>query len=159
MFFAVICNISRNFFAGDSTVKNQEDEIIINSQLFPPVNKLNGVGRDGMVVNQSDSGRGSILTLGRNSNGELGFFYYMSTEKIPPYRAYLTYEWVTSANPYFLFQIIDDEATEINGTSIICDHEQLTNDNAWYTISGRRLTGKPSTKGVYIHNGKKMVVK
>ncbi len=92
MFFAVICNISRNFFAGDSTVKNQEDEIIINSQLFPPVNKLNGVGRDGMVVNQSDSDRGSILTLGRNSNGELGFFYYMSTEKIPPYRAYLTYE-------------------------------------------------------------------
>lgn len=134
----------------------------LDSQLTPwnmYVNKLNGVGRDGMVVNQSDSDRGSILTLGRNSNGELGFFYYMSTEKIPPYRAYLTYEWVTSANPYFLFQIIDDEATGINGTSLICDHEQLTNDNAWYTISGRRLTGKPSTKGVYIHNGKKMVVK
>lgn len=30
--------------------------------------------------------------------------------------------------------------------------------NGWYTPDGRRLTVKPSTKGVYIHNGRKIVV-
>ena len=29
----------------------------------------------------------------------------------------------------------------------------------WYTIDGRRLNGKPTTKGLYIVNGKKIVVK
>ena len=31
--------------------------------------------------------------------------------------------------------------------------------DTWYSISGQRLQGKPTTKGVYIHNGKKEVVK
>jgi surface protein len=27
----------------------------------------------------------------------------------------------------------------------------------WYTIDGRKLSGKPTTKGIYLHNGKKVV--
>ena len=30
---------------------------------------------------------------------------------------------------------------------------------AWYTIDGRHLSGKPSKKGLYINNGKKVLVK
>ncbi len=38
--------------------------------------------------------------------------------------------------------------------------EDIVNDNgAWYTITGVKLPGKPKTKGVYIHNGKKVFVK
>ena len=29
----------------------------------------------------------------------------------------------------------------------------------WYTLDGVRLSGKPSTKGIYINNGKKIVIK
>ena len=29
----------------------------------------------------------------------------------------------------------------------------------WYTLDGVRLDGKPSTKGIYINNGKKSVIK
>ena len=29
----------------------------------------------------------------------------------------------------------------------------------WYTLDGRKLQGKPTQKGVYISNGKKMVIK
>ena len=29
----------------------------------------------------------------------------------------------------------------------------------WYTLDGRKLSGKPNAKGVYIQNGKKIVVK
>ena len=31
--------------------------------------------------------------------------------------------------------------------------------DVWYTINGVKLAGKPTTKGLYIHNGRKEVVK
>ena len=40
------------------------------------------------------------------------------------------------------------------------DNGQMINDKAgWYTIDGRKLSGKPAVKGIYINNGKKVVVK
>ena len=32
-------------------------------------------------------------------------------------------------------------------------------NDAWYSLDGRRLSGKPSVKGVYINNGRKVVIK
>jgi hypothetical protein len=32
-------------------------------------------------------------------------------------------------------------------------------NDAWYDLQGRRLSGKPTTKGVYIHGGKKLVIR
>ena len=31
--------------------------------------------------------------------------------------------------------------------------------NGWYTVDGRKLSGRPTAKGVYINNGKKIIVK
>ena len=53
------------------------------------VNALNGVGEKGMRVNQGDSNQGNCLTLGRNSQKQLGFFYYKNNF-IQPFHAYLT---------------------------------------------------------------------
>ncbi len=40
------------------------------------------------------------------------------------------------------------------------NREPLTvNQHAWYTLDGRKLNGAPNQKGIYIHNGKKMVVR
>ena len=48
----------------------------------------------------------------------------------------------------------DDEATGI--ISLSTDSK----DNAaWYTLDGRRLQGKPNVKGLYINNGRKVVIK
>ena len=33
------------------------------------------------------------------------------------------------------------------------------NATGWYTLDGRKLNGKPTTKGLYIHNGKKVIIK
>ena len=38
------------------------------------------------------------------------------------------------------------------------DNGQLTIDNSWYDLSGRKLSGKPN-KGIYIQNGKKIIIK
>ena len=32
-------------------------------------------------------------------------------------------------------------------------------DGVWYTLDGRKLSGKPTQKGVYVHNGFKTVIK
>ena len=49
-----------------------------------------------------------------------------------------------------------DDTTDISAT--LNDKGQMINDK-WYDLSGRRLNGKPTAKGVYINNGKKYVVK
>ena len=40
---------------------------------------------------------------------------------------------------------------------LIQDH--FLEDGAWYSLDGRRINGRPAQKGVYIMNGKKVVVK
>lgn len=38
------------------------------------------------------------------------------------------------------------------------DNGQLTMDNSWYTLDGRKLGEKPTQKGIYIYNGKKVMI-
>ena len=119
-------------------------------------NLLNGVGRDGMEVYQSDADRGSILTLGRNSGGTLGFFYYKGTDPIQPYRAYLTYEWLNPSKPFVLFSFLDEDITgigNVNGSVNV-------NNDVIYDLNGRKVADNHALpKGIYIKNGKKFVVK
>ena len=52
------------------------------------------------------------------------------------------------------------EASGIKSIKTIGSDENVSDDQAkWYDLSGRRLTGKPERKGIYIRNGKKVVVK
>lgn len=39
-----------------------------------------------------------------------------------------------------------------------CDNRQRTTDS-WYTLNGVKLDGEPTEAGVYICNGKKVVIK
>lgn len=36
---------------------------------------------------------------------------------------------------------------------------EISLDDAWFSLDGHRLSGKPSKKGLYIWNGKKVVIK
>ena len=48
----------------------------------------------------------------------------------------------------------ESETTEITTTDVTDE-----TDGAWYDLSGRKLDGEPTTKGVYVKDGKKVVVK
>lgn len=52
---------------------------------------------------------------------------------------------------------------ETDGTTSLIGNGQLTTDHAasaqWYSLDGRRLDKAPKAKGVYIRNGKKLVIK
>ena len=73
------------------------------------------------------------------------------------FRAYFQlHDAVTSAKA-FSIDFGDGEATGI----ISVGDAQLSIDNAgaWYTLDGRRISGVPTLKGVYIQNGKKVLIK
>lgn len=46
--------------------------------------------------------------------------------------------------------------TGITGTPTISN---TTTDNAWYTLSGMKLDKKPAKSGIYIHQGKKVIIR
>ena len=48
----------------------------------------------------------------------------------------------------------DAETTGISLTPTLSEGE-----GAWYDLQGRKLDKQPNAKGVYIHNGKKEVIK
>ena len=54
----------------------------------------------------------------------------------------------------------DDVTSEMTTgiDNIIIDNAANTN-NAWYTLSGMRMMQKPTQSGIYIHKGKKIVIK
>ena len=92
---------------------------------------------------------------------------------VPPMRCYLTYkdgeqysearslDGLAGSDP--MPQTITVRLIDINGqvTSIgtldTCTSEFTT--DGWYTLDGHRLLGKPSKKGLYINNGKKVIIK
>ena len=50
----------------------------------------------------------------------------------------------------------DEEATGI--LEVSADSKEMT-DDAWYSLDGVRLSGKPTQRGMYINNGNKVVIK
>jgi hypothetical protein len=50
------------------------------------------------------------------------------------------------------------DALTIGVRQVVTERPRIV-DNHWYDLSGRRLNGKPTMKGIYIQNGSKVVIK
>lgn len=115
-------------------------------------------GKFGIDVNQETAITGSVLTLGRNKDGVVGFFKYNGT-RIPPYRAYLTVNTIIDGSkPYFTFDI-DDTIDDMPTTVETVADARGRADGAVYDLQGRRMNTSHLKSGIYIRNGKKIVVK
>ena len=115
----------------------------------------------GTPMNQIDLSNGSVLTLGRNKNGTVGFYYYNSVASIPPYRAYLTYNPVTpepGAKSYFTFFIDDSIDTEPDGIDAAVSGQPRP--TAVFNLQGMKVADelKNLPKGIYIVGGRKIIV-
>ena len=89
---------------------------------------------------------------------------------ISPFRAYLKYTAPSSSARSVTRGEADELPARItvrligaNGdTTAIGTMDTRTGEisfDGWYTLDGTRLSGKPSAKGVYVNNGKKIVIK
>ena len=75
---------------------------------------------------------------------------------LTPINAYLeTAQDLDSFAPSIFVEDLDGNVTAINGVG--ADVQQ--NTEGWYNLNGVKLQGVPTEKGVYIQNGKKVVIK
>ena len=95
---------------------------------------------------------GTIYVMGKPEGKEMGFYEYTGAY-IPANKAFIVLEPSASA-PTRGLSFVEEEVTNIGSV----DSGQLTVDN-WYTLSGVKLEGEPTERGVYIHNGRKEVVR
>ena len=92
---------------------------------------------------------GNIYVLNKGTNG-VGFYKLSTSGTIGANKAYLTYDGSSSsARAFFRF----DEATGIEMPTV----EDVNADAVVYDLQGRRVQNP--TKGLYIVNGKKVVIK
>ncbi|MBQ6767639.1 MAG: hypothetical protein IJP46_03090 [Prevotella sp.] len=101
----------------------------------------------------------SVLTLGHNNDsGEIGFWCFSGTS-IPAYRAYID-EFPTGMRGV---PIRPDHTTGIQTIDsstkgrLQSDNGQLMTNDVYYDLSGRRVENP--TKGMFIVNGQKVVIK
>ena len=101
--------------------------------------------------------------------GEANTLYYPTTTdfQVNAFRAYFQLKnGLTCGTPAAHVRAFnlnfddDDNATGIvsaeANSSLFTLHSSLSE---WYTLDGRKLSGKPTQRGIYIHGGKKVVVK
>ena len=82
------------------------------------------------------------------------FVYVKTAIPVAANKAWLAIPTTVHAATRSISIVFGDGTTGIEAI----DNGQLTIDN-WYDLNGRKLDGKPTRKGVYIQNGKKVVIK
>jgi hypothetical protein len=81
---------------------------------------------------------------------------------INPFRAYLQLNGATAQTRAYVINFGNDNVetgiieAEAN-SSLFTLHSSLK--EGWYTLDGLKLQGKPTAKGIYIHNGRKYIIK
>ena len=92
----------------------------------------------------------SILFLGAKNT----LYYPQKGATINAFRAYFDLGGAHARQ----FVLNFGEETGISEAAPLNDKGQMTNDK-WYTLDGVKLDGKPTKKGLYIHGGRKVVIK
>ena len=100
-------------------------------------------------------GADAILMLS-NKNDKFGF-HDVALTNIPARKAFLALSGEAAKASQFTM-VFDENTTAINEHESHKSHEL---SGAWYTLDGRRIANgqKPTAKGLYIVNGKKVIIK
>ena len=105
-----------------------------------------------------------IFKLSFNKNPQqypdavMGFYYMSNKDDYYHFKAHKAYLFVPKGDdPYANTFVID--GTSLTGIISVPAESSPSGIDGYYSIDGRKLEGKPSQPGVYIHNGKKVVIK
>lgn len=142
----------------DNTKRNKYTDYAAFSGTFTPYSRI-----------YTTSEYKTDLYLGGNNT-----LYYPTAEgfKVGAYHAYFTLSNGLYANETGIHNLLDQDTT--SGARIILnfgDETEGIDDTVansalntstlteWYTLDGRQLSGKPTQKGIYVQNGKKVIIK
>ncbi len=96
----------------------------------------------------------NFFTLDKGNDNLMGFYpYHPKDNTLPSYTAWLALNDIPDGDELL---ISFDEAP--TGIEEVKEAEEDEND-VWFTINGTKLNGKPSAAGIYIKNGKKIIVR
>jgi hypothetical protein len=94
----------------------------------------------------------SIIFLG----AENALYYPESGASIGAFRAYFDLD--SNNVREFRLNLAEGEVCGIDG-SMLNAQWSILKPEGWYTLDGRKLDGTPTKRGLYIHNGRKVVIK
>lgn len=111
----------------------------------------------GTTTETSLTAGGKDFILGKK-NGTIGFYPVSENGKIAANKAYLHLDNIPQTHdaPSFVSLSFDDDVTALDAVRW---KKETVRGDVWYSLDGRRLQGKPTVKGLYIHNGRKETVK
>ena len=97
---------------------------------------------------------GSVDAWNKIGNGS------SATWEIVPFNAYMDLGATVGAREIiFTFEELDGTATAIRSINVENVDSAEGNVKGWYNLNGVKMQNAPAQKGIYIHNGKKYVVK
>ena len=100
----------------------------------------------------------SVLFLGGNNT----LYYPQAGTNIGAFRAYFQLNGIEVGTPNGVKEFklsFGDEDSADGIENVQCSMFNVQCNDAWYDLSGRRLGGKPTQKGIYINNGIKVAIK
>ena len=143
---------SYTFTTTNATLKAKNTEVLAKMETMEDIYEIYGI-----YQNTSPSASNPFYYI--NINGEISLGNSNSVT-VGPYRWIIRktskYGNNTSYAPAMRF--FDGE--EDDDPTIITEVTERTEDaEAWYDLNGRRLSGEPTQKGIYIHNGRKEAIR
>ena len=113
-----------------------------------------GKSTDGNV-NYLLNAQGTNVVTGETVTG-IAFYRASKAATLGPNKAYLPMAKSAGAKMSMVF--IDEEVENSETTGITVVNTKHTEDNAFYTLSGVKVE-RPTESGIYIRNGKKVIIK
>ena len=109
----------------------------------------------GVDVETPQDANKTYYVLSKPAEKDFGFYKLKNSVNLGANKAYL--EVATTGAPGFLGFDVDGETTGIISNTDFTDSTDKAGE--WYSLDGRKLQGKPTEKGLYIVNGRKVVIK
>ncbi|MCR5044096.1 MAG: hypothetical protein K6A93_08190 [Bacteroidaceae bacterium] len=139
----------------------QFSNVTLNNTAPTPVTFDNAFGASGQFVGtyspfSIDAGNIDkiVLLSGDNTLG-----YSKNPRTLRSCRAHFMIPTSSSIRAMMDFDI-DFDGGESTGVAALNDNGEMIHDNdGWYTLTGVKLDGKPTERGIYLHNGRKEAVR
>ena len=109
----------------------------------------------GVDVETPQDANKTYYVLSKPAEKDFGFYKLKNSVNLGANKAYL--EVATTGAPGFLGFDVDGETTGIISNTDFTDSTDKAGE--WFSLDGLKLQGKPTEKGLYIVNGRKVVIK
>ena len=103
---------------------------------------------------------GKIADDAQGKESTLGFYRVATNDdsSLPANKAYLHIDGAHAAKSFYVIEGLFNGSTATDITAIDADKPQAE-QGCYYTLTGSRLNGRPTHPGIYVHNGKKVIIK